>query len=586
MRTRLFPACLFAILLSAAAAPPAPAGEPIEAKSAIGAVTVYLDRALVTRTAAVRCAAGRSEFVLAGLPAELADASIRVGAKGATVRGVRVERVFLERTEAAEVRRLEDELTALHDTEAAIRDDLGVLEGEARFMKGLSASAPEKATRMLSEGDLKLPDVAGVERTLELVTKTLSANAAKVREANRKLRELQPRIEAKSRELGEKRASGRLEQKKVTVALEAAAAADARLELSYLLPGAMWFPAYDVRADVDKGELELVYYAVIQQATGEDWPGAELTLNASRPAERTVKPEPAPWLLGGAPLPGNLAGAQELLVQQAGIQGNSLSSFPQIKQQYGQRAGWNRKAHANMLDNEEQVVRLFRSVAARGTSVAFPVPARETVLTDGKPHRVTIAVEKLGLASDHSAVPALSLATYVTGRAANTSKLPLLPGDASVYLAGDLIGTSSVGFVAPGEEAAFYLGVDETVKVTRKLDSKLSSIKSWGKRQRVEAAYSIVVENFKKRAVTVRIEEALPVSQDSAITVKIRKTEPDPAETERGVSRWTLAVPAGGKGTVNLAYSIEYPLEMAAQVEASPAEAANPVMMLKEALKK
>jgi len=580
---------LAVVLLPVLAGPlAASAAEPAETKSAINAVTVYLDRALVTRTAAVRAAAGRTELVLAGLPAELADGSIRVGASGATVRGVRVERVFLERAEAAEVRKLEDELLALRDAEGEVRDDLAVLEGEAKFLRSLSASAPERATRMLVEGDLKLPDVGGVEKTLELVTKNLTANAAKVREANKKLRELTPKIEAKSRELGEKRAAGRLEQKKVTVVLESAAGGDAKVELSYLLPGAMWFPAYDVRADVEKGELELVYYAVVQQATGEDWSAAELTLSASRPAERSAKPELAPWLLGGTPLPANPV--QQEQAQQAGV----LNQAPQIKGQYeGRFAGKQlsssmlglQKANLRLLDNEYQVVRLFRSVAARGTSVAFPVPARETVLTDGKPHRVTLSVEKLRLAAEYAVVPSLSLATYVTGKATNASKLPLLPGDASVYLGGDLIGTSTVNFVAPGETADFYLGVDETVKVTRKLDSKMSSIKSWGKRQRVEAAYSIAVENFKKRPVTVTVEEALPVSQDSAITVKLRKQEPDPAESERGLAKWRLAVPAGSKSTINLAYTIEYPLEMASHVEAAPAMARD-LEMIREVNKK
>jgi uncharacterized protein (TIGR02231 family) len=366
------------------------------------------------------------------------------------------------------------------------------------------------------------------------------------------------------------------------VALESAAGGDATISLSYLLPGAMWFPSYDVRADVEKGELELVYYAVIQQATGEDWSAAEITLSASRPAERHSKPEPAPWLLGGVALPQNPVGqlANNAPNAQEQVQVDNDMDVPQLRQQSVARfAGKPNKAlqaaHYNLLVNEGQVLVLFRSVAARGTSVAFPVPTRETVLTDGKPHRVTLTIEKMKLAAEHSAVPALSLATYVTGKATNTSKLPILPGDASVYLAGDLIGTSKLDFIAPGEEAAFYLGVDETVKVTRKLDNKLSSIRSWGKRQRVEAAYTIAVENFKKRPVNVVVEEALPVSQDDDISVKIKKTEPEPASSERGVTKWKLAVPAGGKQTVNVAFSIEYPLAVAHQVEASPAMSKN-----------
>ena len=57
--------------------------------------------------------------------------------------------------------------------------------------------------------------------------------------------------------------------------------------------------------------------------------------------------------------------------------------------------------------------------------------------------------------------------------------------------------------------------------------------------------------------------------------VKLRKVEPEAAQSERGATRWRLTVPAGGKAAISLAYSIEYPLAMAAQVEAEPAMSRN-----------
>ncbi|MHC4916736.1 MAG: mucoidy inhibitor MuiA family protein [Planctomycetota bacterium] len=548
---------LFCVFLAAGLAGPAAGGEVGGVASRISEVTVYLDHALVTRTASARCAAGKSEMTFPGLPAEIRDSSIRVKVRGATLRGLRVERVFLERASAAEVRKLQDEIQKLRDEEKVLRDELAVLSAEAKFLRSIMTSAPERINRHLGGPEVKMPDVAVYRGTLDFIVKGLAGNAGKVREANVKLRELSPRIAAKERELREKRAGGRLEQKKVTVAVEAPAAGKAGVELSYLLPGAMWFPGYDVRADVEKGDMELVYYGVIQQATGEDWSAARLTLSATRPARRSSRPDLKPWVLGGALPP--LAVRQA--AQQQGWGNNAdLQQRLQIKQQFAGRYKGMQKYHRNLFDNVYQVERVLRTVAARGTSVAFPVPARETVRTDGKPHRVTLAVEKMKLAPEYSAVPELSLATYVTGKAVNASKLPLLPGEASVYLGGDLIGTSTVAFVAPGEDADFYLGVDESVKVTRKLDDRLSSVRSFGKRRRVALAYTITVENFKKRAVKVAIEEALPDSQDASIKVRIARFEVEPEKSERGVTRWVLDVPAGGKRTIPISYTIDAPV--------------------------
>jgi uncharacterized protein (TIGR02231 family) len=465
-----------------------------------------------------------------------------------------VERVFLERAGEAEVRRLEDGLRELQDTEKALRDELAVLKAEGEFLKSIRTSAPERINRGLAGAEVKMIDVNVYRQTLDFIVKGLAENARKIREVSVKLRELAPKLAAKTRELSEKRAGERLEQKTVTLALDAAVAGRVGVELSYLLPGAMWFPAYDVRADAEKGEMELAYYGVIQQATGEVWTGVELTLSATRPAQSKTRPELVPWLLGGTALPVQIAQQQRWANQPV------FQQELQIGKQYSGRAKKMQRYHKELLGNVFQVERVLRTVTARGTSVAFPVPTRETVLTDGKPHRVTLAVEKLKLAPEYSAVPEVSLATYVTGKAVNETSLPLLPGEASVYLAGDLIGTSGVRFVAPGEEADFYLGVDESIKVTRKLDNRLSSVRSFGKRRRVSMAYTITVENFKKSAVKVAIDEALPESQDAAIKVRIARFEVEPEKSERGITRWMLEVPAGGKRTIPVSYTIDAPV--------------------------
>ena len=43
------------------------------------------------------------------------------------------------------------------------------------------------------------------------------------------------------------------------------------LDLSYVLNGASWTSAYDVRVDSDKKSCELIYNGVIVNRTGEDW---------------------------------------------------------------------------------------------------------------------------------------------------------------------------------------------------------------------------------------------------------------------------------------------------------------------------
>jgi hypothetical protein len=80
------------------------AGEPATVSSAISEVTVYADRARVTRTANVGLRTGTVRFAFARLPGWLDEGSVRVAlappASGELV-DVQVERTFLAKAEDA-----------------------------------------------------------------------------------------------------------------------------------------------------------------------------------------------------------------------------------------------------------------------------------------------------------------------------------------------------------------------------------------------------------------------------------------------------------------------------------------------------
>lgn len=523
-------------------------------QSTITAAHVYPDHALIVRNARGQAKAGMNELLISGLPAELDDNSLRISAEGGSVQGIRIERVFLERAWKEEIRELEADYRQLQDQERRLRDQLEILTKETEFLDNLRKSATGEAATSAEKREFSIPDVAATEKLLDFIVKRLTRITSERHGLDNQLVDLEPRLHAKEQELQEKQSLGNLEEKTITIALECTTPSTVAIQLSYLLPGALWFPSYDVRAEPNATEVELIYAAVIQQATGENWENVELTLSASRPAQRTAKPEIDPWYLDSTTLKMNAASQQG-----SGSWENTLNT---LEFQFQQRPKGYQAAHQKLLSNLSQVKMVQQSVAARGTSVTFRAPTRVTIKTDGKPHRVTIGIERLAVTTEYSVVPSLSLATYLTGKVKNTGKLPILPGQASIYLGGDLIGTSALKFVSPGEDTELYLGVDESIKVTRKLDAKMSSIKASGKRVKVQAGFSILLENFKDQAVSVNVEESLPVSQDAAIKVKIDRLDPQPSSTDNGISTWLVNIPPTGAKTIVLEYAIEYPLDM------------------------
>lgn len=56
---------------------------------------------------------------------------------------------------------------------------------------------------------------------------------------------------------------------------------EARLVLSYRVPGATWVPAYEVRTELSQQESTLKVKALVAQSTGEDWQGVRLAVSTA-----------------------------------------------------------------------------------------------------------------------------------------------------------------------------------------------------------------------------------------------------------------------------------------------------------------
>lgn len=542
-----------------------PAEPPVVA-SRIDAVTVYLDRAYVSRVAEVDLGADRTTVCIDGLPAELDDASVRCRVAGGELVALQVEREFLTRHPEAEIRSLEERLREHQERRAALEDELAALEAADGFLAQMAATRATLDRVEAADGRLAVPAVADYAAVLDFLTERRLANAGRRRAITAEAAALEPAAEALRRELDEKRSDARLETKRVLVTVAAGDAGRATLTLSYLLPGALWFPAYDLRADLDAGTVEVVYDAVVQQATGEDWPAAVVTLSAARPAVAVQPPAVRPFTLDARTAPRASRGPAQTAATGGSWNLTSLGSGyhpgDNLKLQLKMRGGKLRKAHEALLGNAVQAELVARSVEERGTSVVFAVADRRPIPADGKPYRVSIQRQGLDMSVHRYAVPAQSLNAYRRGRVRNDGELPYLPGRANVFLDSDLIGSAELPFVAPGEETDLYLGIDDQIKITRRLDRRNSSTSSFSDTHRLDLLWRTTVENLHEAAVAVTVHEALPVSQDERIRVRIRDLEPHARPDDRGLVAYPLELAPGQTVPMTARYTVDYPMDI------------------------
>jgi uncharacterized protein (TIGR02231 family) len=540
--------------------------------SRVTTVTLFADRARVTRAGTVSLPAGQTRLTFAGLPGWLDEESLQTGlapAQAGRVVDVDVRREFLTRSDNPELREAETALRAMEDQVAAIDDELKVLETQARHTEEARAFAVDRLPREAAAGTL---DVKRYADMVSFAVTTLRQTATARREALRQRRELEPELAARQRRLAELRGKAQLEQRTVLVTVEAAGATQAEATLTYLLPGATWQPVHELRFDGRRPDrVTLASSASVSQMTGEDWNDARLAFSTQSPTEVARIPEVTALRLGGD-IP--------LLPLKAG---SAVSSFGKAAAVYEvQNPIWigNRFAAGDAVQMRDNSTRqrgmiadataAFERVRSRGTSAQFAAEGVRTVRSDGSVVRLPIGRADLPARHQVIAAPEVSLNAAHTVDLANKSGQPLLPGRVSLYRDGTFLGLTELDFVAEGENFALLTGVEDRLKLSRVLDRRRSALVR-GARTRMQVAFDVTAQNLSDEAVEVRLLDRVPVSEDREVRVFDVEVEPDGKPDGKGLLTWNLSLKPRASQTYRVAYTIEYPAALlAARRRADP----------------
>ncbi|MCX4389969.1 mucoidy inhibitor MuiA family protein [Micromonospora peucetia] len=517
--------------------------DAVEIEAPIVGVTVYPDRARVTRLGGTRLAAGEHRIRIAPLPLGLRRDSLRVGGRGAaTVLGVDVTTHRQARSADRQVSELERRRRALAE-DLAEADDAYEIEAErGQFLARLAERAGGTYARALAAGDAAPTDVAAFA---DSVAGQLTDSRTRRRGLARRRTELTDELAAVERQLQAtkgKRKPDRLAAE-VTVSVDVDDA-ELELELTYLVDGARWQPSYDLRL-VDE-TVALTWFGLVSQDTGEDWPECELQLSTARPAVATAVPELSPWYLDRVrPVPPRVLPATMV----GGMP-------PPPPAPAGAPPATGRAAFAGPPPPMMQasVAEVEQGVAAATYRPARPI----AVPADGSAHRATVAVLELPARLDHVTVPLRAPEAHLRATVRNTSAHTLLPGPAAVFHGADFVATTRLPVWAPGEETELALGVDDRLRVERKLGRRSDTRATLGSTRRREVEYRISVANHTPRPATVEVRDQLPVSRDDGVSVREATLVPPPAErTELGELTWRLRLGPGESGEITMGFRVE-----------------------------
>ena len=518
--------------------------------TSLKAVTVYPDRARVTRQGSLQLEPGLHILSIRELPLQLNPDSLRAGAHGtaqARLLGVQVQRSFYSETPAEQVRQLEQQVEALQDELKKLDAQIELARQNRQLVDKLAGHTELYATALAAgemSVDAQLTLLDGLSARASQLDESLQTLAVRRRSLERELQKL-------IKELEQQRSTRPRERYQANVEVEVLQPGELTVEVSYVTSGAHWKPFYDLRLLEGDGQstLEMGYLAQVGQNTGEAWEQVNLTLSTARPALARILPELDPWFIGPPPPPAPVR----------------LAAVSAVAPQAKMRAV-HAKEPAAVMESASPVFQAEEataSVDSSGSAVTYTIPVPVTIPPDGSLHKVTVARFPLSPRLDYVCAPRLVSVAYRRARLSNASPYTLLPGEANLFVGDEYIGTTPMQLTAPQGEIELYLGSEDRLKVERQLTRRDVDKRLIGGRRHLVVAYAIKLENLLPYTAKLTIHDQFPVSRHEEVKVHLESADPKPVEvSEMNLLRWEFTLEPHEKRTIRFDFAVDSPQGM------------------------
>ncbi|MBN8215198.1 MAG: mucoidy inhibitor MuiA family protein [Spirochaetes bacterium] len=566
---RLPPTAMLACLLSLAGAAPLPAqnGEAgtKTVESAVTAVTVFSDRAQITREAMLTLEPGTWSLQFEKIPTSLDPNSLQIAGTGSAVivdLKYRTEYTleFNDQRVRALTARRQTNQDRLDEAAIVLRNlerERAVLEGmkdrvlSTRLEISNATTDTRKWQEILDFYRLRLDKLDG-----EALTKGREKNRL---DADQRL------LDQELRDLGGTR---RKEKRFIEAVIEVKAAGPVKLKLTYIALGPSWSPVYDVRADRDAKTVKVAGYAVVRQASEEDWRNISLRLSTAKPFLGGNQPTLPAWTLREYVPPPPRAYNRRMV--------DSEERMKKAEMPSAMSAAPAPAPAAEAAPEPPELKAVEASVDEGQGATVFALDGKATVQNDNQPHRVFLFDREYSAQFQYSAVPKLAPYAFLKATVKNTNEAALLSGPMNIFVNGAYLATGHLGQVSAGEEFSVTLGVDESVSVQHRIvkrykeaDALLSGNNRWSYR------FLITVKNNRKTREAILIQDQFPVSTRSEIKVtpqepllkKDREKEglPPVRLSDSGILEWAFDLKPGERIEIPVAFQIEYPRNLAVQ---------------------
>ena len=532
-------------LILCTAAPTALLADTLMLPSRVARVTLYPWGATVVRVVDVAAPAGVHELIVPDLPMDTDSGSLRVAGQGVTIGAVNLQYDRLPVTETtpdpriaaaeAEVKRIEGVVREDSAAIAAIRLRVDAANRQVAFLSKLGqveGATPEDLralSRMVGEEALTASQTAfAAEEEAKAAERAALDNLKALDQARKALAAL---------------TTGGKDFAALVAAVQTDASGTGTVEITTFTGNARWEAVYDLRltrVGAAKPALALERGVVVSQFSGEDWMGVDLVLSTARPSDQSEPSRVSAWLrrIGPPEPPAPVMAAPRF---------ESKGLFDSYAE--GEAAPLVETASLEMM----------------GATVTYRYGAAVDI-RDGV-EALRLKLDTLALAPEvvAEAVPSRDETAFLVAKAVNDSGQVLLPGQATLFLDGAMVGLANLPLTAAGADMRLGFGPIDGLVLTRTVPAKTEGDRGLiSKTNQQNETAVLTVENLTNETWPLRVLDRVPYSEQEDLVITYKAT---PAATtadvdgKRGVLAWQSVLAPGKTQTIRLETTLSWPAD-------------------------
>lgn len=541
--------------------------QAIQITPVVQSAVIYLDGAELYQKKEITLNAGRTQITFNGISSKVLSKSIQVTASGdVNILSVTDKLNYIDAVQNSPKTK-------------AIRDSINLLDENTTILQN-DKEAYETEKTMLSKNQ----SIGGQDKGVSIVELKLAADfyRSRIKEINNEIYKIDKKINIYNESINklnnqliEINGTPKGPTAEIAVLVASATKQVITLDLKYLVSDAGWAPSYDIITEDVNKPITLKYRAKVYNNTDVDWKNIKIKLSTGDPMKNASKPELEDWYLNFSTLDyannyakGKFAQSslsrQNLLNTRGGRSGNG--AYYQdcvVAAQYSIP-----KIDAKKIEYKAQEQKVaLEEIEISDLSAEFDIKTEYTIPSDAKPYIIDVTTYNLPASYKYFSIPKADKSAFMLARISGWEELELVTGPANVYLGGTYVGQSYINTKSTNDTLDLSVGRDNKIMVSRTQLKDFNTEKVIGNNKKSTYSYEIVVKNNRKSSITIDVEDQVPVSQSSDITVETIELSKGELNSLTGKIKWKLTIEPGEAKKINLAFSIKYPRNKSLQLK-------------------